>query len=376
MKKNRWKSYTTLMLILFMIPTIFTGCFDYNDINKVSFATSIIFDVNDLNQIEVYLDCIKPYRSTNESSDKGRRIIYKGEGKTTLEALKDITRVSSYRLDYSQTRAYIFTEKAAREGIKKYIDLINSNSEFQAKPSAFIYYGDVEELLKTVSTDEEYLGLFLNDLVEQNKDNPRSVESNINYYLTNRLMGSDVSLLTSIELKDNGIDKKVQIDGASILLDNTLVDKMDLADSLTYNLIMGTLKSGTLEVPNPQCEDSLITLDILTTSIEDKLVKNGENIDMIKDIEVEVIIGEVQGKLELTQEIVDYIKHNKEAYINGYCEYVFNKYKEKKLDIFDVNRMSEISFPKEKIIDPLTKTNIKVNTTIKIKGTGTIKNVL
>ena len=33
------------------------------------------------------------------------------------------------------------------------------------KPSAFVYYGDVEELLKTSIYDEEYLGLFLNDIM-------------------------------------------------------------------------------------------------------------------------------------------------------------------------------------------------------------------
>ena len=66
------------------------------------------------------------------------------------------------------------------------------------KPSAFVYYGDIEELLKTESSDEEYLGLFLNDLVGKAKYNPKSVRSNINYYLSNILMGSDTALVTSI----------------------------------------------------------------------------------------------------------------------------------------------------------------------------------
>ena len=40
----------------------------------------MIFDTDDLGQVIVYLDCIKPYRSNNESSDKGRRLIFKGVG--------------------------------------------------------------------------------------------------------------------------------------------------------------------------------------------------------------------------------------------------------------------------------------------------------
>ena len=154
MLKNKRRKASVLLSLL-ILPLLLTGCFDYHDINKVTFPTSIIFDVDDLGQEIVYLDCIKPYRSTNDSSDKGRRIIYKGIGKTALEALNDINRASSFKLDYTQTRAYIFTEKASRKGIKKFLDLINNNSEFSMKPSAFVYYGDVDELVKTVSTDEE-----------------------------------------------------------------------------------------------------------------------------------------------------------------------------------------------------------------------------
>ena len=66
------------------LPLLLVGCFNYKDINKVSFSTSIIFDTDDFGRSVIYVDCVKPYRSTNESSDKGKRIIYKGIGKTTL----------------------------------------------------------------------------------------------------------------------------------------------------------------------------------------------------------------------------------------------------------------------------------------------------
>ncbi|MDU3324557.1 MAG: hypothetical protein E7E70_28275, partial [Escherichia coli] len=125
------------ILAVFFIPLLLGGCFNYRDINKVSFATSIIFDTDDFGRAIVYVDCVKPYRSTNESSDKGKRIIYKGIGKTALEALRDVNLASSYELNYSQNRAYIFTEKATRNGIKRYVDLINNNQEFQITPYMF-----------------------------------------------------------------------------------------------------------------------------------------------------------------------------------------------------------------------------------------------
>ena len=375
MLKNKRRK-ASILLSLVLLPLLLTGCFDYHDINKVTFPTSIIFDVDDLGQEIVYLDCIKPYRSTNDSSDKGRRIIYKGVGKTALEALSDINRVSSFKLDYTQTRAYIFTERASRKGIKKFLDLINNNSEFSMKPSAFVYYGDVEELLKTVSTDEEYLGLFLNDLVGKAKYNPRAVKSNINYYLSNILMGSDTGLLTSIELKENAIDKKIEIQGASIFKDNVLVEKIDMENSLIYNIMMGNAKSGTLEVANPQSKEDFITLQILDSNMHDKLEFQDGKYKIIKDINVEVSVSEIQGELIVDSNALDYIKVNEEAYISGYAEYLFNKYKQENLDIFDIRRLSEIYYPNENIDNPLSVTELEVNTKLIIKGTGVVKDSL
>ena len=375
MLKNKRRKASVLLSLL-ILPLLLTGCFDYHDINKVTFPTSIIFDVDDLGQEIVYLDCIKPYRSTNDSSDKGRRIIYKGVGKTALEALNDINRASSFKLDYAQTRAYIFTEKASRKGIKKFLDLINNNSEFSMKPSAFVYYGDVEELLKTVSTDEEYLGLFLNDLVGKEKYNPRAVKSNINYYLSNILMGSNTALLTSISLEDNAIDKKIQIQGSSIFKDNVLVERIDMENSLIYNIMMGNAKSGTLEISNPDSKENFITLQILDSSMKDKLEFQDGKYKLIKDVNVEVSVSEIQGELIVDANGLDYIKVNEEAYISGYAEYLFNKYKKQNLDIFDIHRLAEMYYPNENIDNPLSVTEVEVNTKLIIKGTGVVKDSL
>ena len=372
MKKRIVKVITSTIIIM-LIPLIFSGCFNYNDINKVTFSTSIIFDVDDLNQCVIYLDCVKPYRSANDSSDKGRRIIYKGTGKTALEALNSINSVSSYKLNYSQTRAYIFTEKAARNGIKKFLDLINNNSEFQMKPSAFVYYGDIDDLLETVSTDEEYLGLFLNDLVGKDKYNEKAVKSNINYYLSNILMGSNTALLISIDLKEDALDKKVEISGASIFKDNKLVEQIDDKDSLMYNLLMGTTKAGTLDIANPQSKENFVTLEILDGGISDVLKYDNKKFKLIKNINLEVSISEIQGKLTVDSSALDYIKVNEEAYINGYTQYIFEKYKKKDLDIFDIKRMVEMYYPDLDEDDPLANTEIEVHTNIIIKGTGTTK---
>ena len=339
------------ILIIFLIPLTLTGCFNYRDINKVTFATSMIFDTDDLGQVIVYLDCIKPYRSTNESSDKGRRLIFKGVGKTTEDALGKIDNFSSAKLNYSQVKAYIFTEKAAKVGIKKYLDLINNYGEMQIKPSAFIYYGDVEELLKATSGDDEFLGMYLNDIMNKKPFNSLSLQANVNYYLSNRLMGDNTLLLPAVNLRKDVLDKKVQINGSGILKDNVLVDRLEQEDTLLYELMMGSVYEGTFEIGNPNTDTDFISLDVLSSSEDSMLRFDNNRFTLVKNIEVDLEISDIQGEAIVDSEFINYIKVNEEAYINSYITQLFNKYKEKGIDIFNVYRMKEIHYGKEEIKD-------------------------
>lgn len=364
------------LLIIILIPLLLTGCFNYRDINRVTFSTSIIFDIDDLDRTIVYLDCIKPYRSTNDSSDKGRRIIYKGQGKTVVEALSNINMISGYKLNYSQTKAYIFTERASQKGIKKFLDLINDNNQFQMKTSAFVYYGDVEELLKTTSSDEEYLGLFLNELVETDNNDIKFIKSNINYYLSNTLMGSNTLMLPAIKLKKDAIDKKVEIDGGAIFENNRLVENIPVEDIIAYNLLTGNIRQGNLEIANPQSHEGFITLQILDSNTKDSLKYESGKFTLIKDIEIDVSISEAQEQFVVDGNILNYITKNEEAYVSEYAKFIFNKYKNKQLDLFDIKRMVEVYYPKSDISSPLKYTDIQVNTKVNIKGTGVTRNSL
>lgn len=376
MVRNKVINKVFKIIVMISLPLLLVGCFDYSDINKVTFATSTIFDIDEIGRVVVYLDCVKPYRNTNESSDKGRRLIYKGVGRTVSEALSDIGSVSSYKVNYSQNRAYIFTEKAARKGIKNYLDVINSKSQFQMKPSAFVYYGDVKDLLETTSNDEEYLGLFLSELVQNSENSYKAVKSNINYYLSNLLMGSGDGLLASIKLKDDLLDRKIEISGASIFKDNILEEKMEFQDCLFYNMFFNNITGATLEVGNPLDDDQFITLQVLSNSGLDSLEFDGGSLKYFKNIEIQVSLEESQGRLIVDKSTLDYITTSKEAYISNRIEEIFNQYKEKGLDIFDVKRMAEIHYSGADIEDPLSITEMVVNTKIKISGSGVAKDSL
>ena len=143
-----------------------------------------------------------------------------------------------------------------------------------------------------------------------------------------------------------------------------------------YNLMMGKVKSGILTLGNPNTKEDFISLNILQTTATNDVSYENDALLINKNINIEVSVAEIQGDAIVDYQLLDYIKNNEEAYVNKYVEYVFNKYKEKDIDIFDVGRIMEIHYPKINSEDILSRTNVNINSNIKIEGTGAVRNSL
>lgn len=366
------------ILLMFLLAISLGGCFNYREINKMTFATSIIFDVDEYDNTILYLDCVRPYRNANESSDKGRRIMFEGRGKTALEALRDVNVVSSNDLNFSQVRAYIFTEEAARKSVKKYLDLINNDQQFSFKPYMFVFKGDVKSLVDLTNNDEEYLGLYLNELIENNYKNGKVIKSNVNDYLSNSLSYNNYSFMSVIELKKDDVDTKLELNGGAIMRDNHMIATLDAEDALTYNILMRKVKEGTFEVASPKESDKFITLDILEETNSTHVEVSGDNIILKKDLNIRVSIGEIQDKLIINNEVLSEIKANEEWRIKKYEEEFFEKYREKGIDVLGVGKLLAEKYPDINIDkeDFLKNTTLETNINLIIEGSSLVKNNL
>lgn len=361
------------IVMVFIFSILLTSCFNYKDINKVSFATSTIFDEDDEGNILVYVDCLKPYRSANEGSDQGRRIIYKGTGKTALEALRNINLASSHEINYSQNRAYIFTEKTSKEGIGKYLNLINNSQEFQIKPNIFVYYGDLNELLEVIVKNEEHLGLYLEELGKRNTRNPKAIRANISDYFNNTMNEEDMYVIGNIKLKRDTLDEKIEIGGGSIMKNNVLVEVMSGDDAATYNLLMKEITSGILKFKNPQGEDGYVVLQILNSNAKTNLRKDEDKNIIIKNIDIKASIAETQGKLVVNKDLIKEIKEINEANIEEGLVKIFKTYQSKGLDIINGKRILEMKYENNIPNNYLENLELEVEVNLIIEGTSLIK---
>ncbi|WP_415334704.1 Ger(x)C family spore germination protein [Clostridium perfringens] len=371
------KKVIASLLSIIIMSTMLIGCYNYKDINRVTFVTSLIFDENEVGNIDIYLDCVKPYRSSNESSDKGRRVLYKGTGKTVLEAIKDINMYSSSKLDFTQCKGYIFTEKAAKNGIRKYIDIINKNQEFMIRPYMFVLFGSPEELLNDVTVDEEYLGVFIDDLVQRMNKSPRVIAIDANDYLELRTNYGNLLVLGALSIRDDMEEKRLELSGGALLKNEVLVRRITAEEGMSYNLLMGDLKRGTLEVMNPQDPNTFITLDISNAKTKTSISYDGENITLYKDIKVKCLIWESQSRLIVDEKLLNLLELEEEAVIKQYLELFFESFKESDIDIVNVGNLFYRKYPDEVLEkDPISITNLKINVDVEIDGTTITGNTL
>nr|WP_284703672.1 Ger(x)C family spore germination protein [Clostridium swellfunianum] len=355
-------------IILFCNLISFSGCFSYRDINKLLFITSVIVDIDKDNRPILYVEAFKPFRSSSSGSERGQRVFLKGTGKTTYEALRDIHLSTSYKLNYTQHKAVIFTCRAAKVGIDNWLDIFDRHQEFIIRPYIAITNDNPEDLMKLKIAGQEYLGIIVKELIDNEGASTRAVRLALNEYLNRRLIGSKTEVITLIGIKKNVPEERVEIDGGAILKDDKFMEILPRTDGQGYNFLMNTLKTGSLEISNPQQENNFVSLNILSNRTSTDLTYDGKVIRLRKTINIKTNIEEIEKGLVLSSENIFKVKQKSEDNIKRACVRVFEKYKEQDLDIFQVKETLERKYPNAKVENPLKITELEVVVNENIEG--------
>ena len=200
-----------LLSICIVFSLLLTSCFSYKDINKMSFVTALVIDVDDEGKPSIYLEVFRPFRSESDSTGRGQHLIYHSVGENLYEALRLVELNSSQQLNFTQNKAIIFSKKAAEKGIDNYIDILNRNQQFLLRQFLFVTNGDASKFLDTELKEEEYIGLFLADISLIREDYAKVHTIRIDDYLNKRLIGSEVALIPILEVQSTSFDNKINL---------------------------------------------------------------------------------------------------------------------------------------------------------------------
>ncbi|MCB2299988.1 Ger(x)C family spore germination protein [Clostridium tagluense] len=367
--------YKKILLIALIIMNCFsmTSCFSYRDINKVLFITALIIDVDNMGNPILYAEAFKGIRGVSPQG-MDERILFKGTGKTIFEAVRNMNATSSYKLNYTQNKAIIFTQKAAEFGLDNFIDILDRDQEFLIRPYIAIYLGDPEKLIKLNIIQDKYIGLFVVQLIENIGASSRAVKLSLNEFYNQRNMGDKSNVVTIIDITKDSLEPKLQINGGAVIKNDKMVSILSILEGQGFNFLMNSISGGTLEITNPCDINKFVTLEIKKSKTKTEISYYDNAIHLKKKIKVKVDLGEAQKSILLTKENISKIKNKSEENIVKACNNVFEKYKEMDIDIFDISEEFYRKYPKIKIKDIIKKTELKVEAEVEIMNTGDANN--
>ena len=367
--------YKKILIIGLIILNCFSmsGCFSYKDINKVLFITAVIIDVDSTGNPVVYSEAFKGVRGASPQG-MDERILFKATGKTMFEAVRNMNATSSYKLNYTQNKAIIFTQKAAELGLDNFIDLLDRDQEFLIRPYIAVYLGDPEKLIKLNIAQDKYIGLFLVQLIENIGASSRAVKLDLNQFYNQRNMGDKTNVVTIIDITKDALEPKLQVNGGAVIKDDKMVSILSSDEGQGFNFLMGSIVGGTLEITNPCDSNKFVTLEIKKSKTNTDINYYDNIVHLKKKIVVKVDFGEAQKSILLTDENISKIQETSEKNIINACNNVFQKYKSMGIDIFDVSEEFHGKYPKIKNEGIINKTDIEVEAKVQIMNTGDVKN--
>jgi spore germination protein KC len=369
------KNYKKILVISCIIMNCFTmtSCFSYRDVNKILFVTSLIIDVDDIGNPLIYVESFKGARGTTpEGTDE--RIIFKVRGKTLFEAVRDLNTSSSYKVNYTQNKAIIFTEKAAEFGIDNFIDFLDRDQELLIRPYIAVYIGDPEKLIQLNILQQKYIGFFITQLIENIGSSSRAVKLSLNEFYNQRNMGDKASVITIIDIPKDSLAQKLEVNGGAVIKDDKMVSILQRDEGQGFNFLMNTIVGGTLEITNPCDINKFVTLEIKKSKTKTEISYYDNIVHLKKKIKVKVDFGEAQKSIIFTDENITKIQDKSEKNIVKACDVLFAKYKEMGIDIFDITEQFYKQYPNIKIEDIINKTELKVEAEVEIMNIGSVKN--
>lgn len=360
------------IIILLTLTLALTGCFSYRDVNRVVFVMSVGIDVDEHDNPVLYVEAFHGFRAPQASEGQESRLIFTGSGKTVFEAIRHINRSSAFKLNYTQNKAVIFSEKAAELGLDKFLDVLFRDQELLTRQFIYVSKVDIEELMDIKMQEEEFLGIFLFDLAENMPILTKRPYMRIDDFYINRKLGSKINVLFTISKLGNPFIDRIDLSTLVIMNEDKMISELNHDETFIYSIIDDNLQSGYITIPNPQVPDMLITLEILKSNTKTSVKYNDSgNIDITKEVNMRATIAEVQGTFTLSSSKERHIlQENAEKKIKMDSMALYEKYREDDIDIYNLKRDIDIKYPNANIDEDtlFDSINFNVNVSVFIEG--------
>lgn len=311
--KHRYISSLIMLVLVFVIALIFSGCKGQIEIEKRGYVLAVGIDKVDSSildkrsfqymplesegplyaftiQIPVISQSLsKPGSQSGGNANQARDWNLTIISNTFFEANREYSTILDYPPYYSHLQCIIINSSVAEEDISKLLDMFLRDPEMRRRTKIFVTENRTTDILSVIPKIDNYAAEYLRGLPESSNKTSRllhkvdlaevseAIHEHRDFALP-RIYGS------KYEIKDAG---------CAVFKDNKFVGWLDEIKTSYYKCITNTANGGIISVNLPECENMPVSLEIKKIKTKQRPKINGDSVEMELNINANLNIGEI-----------------------------------------------------------------------------------
>lgn len=360
-----------LALLLAAAPLL-SACHSYVDLDKLLYVTSILVDLTDDGKPIFVFEALKPQRSSAKEANDEERITYTIQRETISAAINDLHTKSSSEVTFAHCKVILLTIKVMQSKLSFY-DIFDRRQDFISRTLVGVLDGDRNQFVQTVPKEENFAGLFLFNLINNCQSiAAKGVRVDIKEVMNQALIGDHVNSIPIVrKSSDEDGNASYEVTGLALAKSSGLVGTL-YDDAPTYfNMMLDNVVTSALSVPNPNQPDKSVSLSIDHYDRDVEMEFDGQTLKYKMRLDVQTSIEEIIGQMAPTDEMLEKLRQELSDKIDENCMQLFHDYKEKGIDVFDIQEEFDRRYPSYKDYTIITSTDLEVEANVTIHGTTT-----
>ncbi|WP_238905686.1 Ger(x)C family spore germination protein [Clostridium sp. YIM B02506] len=222
--KNKRKIKSIVMIII--SAYLFTGCWNYREINNLSVVAGIAIDRNELDgKYEVTIEIVN-IKKGNDISNNSEYITLCGD--SLFDIIRNMISVSSRRLYFSHAKIVIISKELAKDGLSKAIDWYIRDAETRTDIYLLISKEKTaKEVLMTKRNENTIVSFDLAKVIQNEKSVSTTPKVDLWDFLDILKQKEADTSLPLIFIDKSGEKEVPRIEGMGIIKDDKLIGMVD-----------------------------------------------------------------------------------------------------------------------------------------------------
>ncbi|MCT4594535.1 MAG: Ger(x)C family spore germination protein [Anaeromicrobium sp.] len=318
------------IIILIIISTLLTGCWNYIEIDDVSIVMGIGLDYDE-NSEEVILttEIAKPVRQQGGTIIRSQ--IIKSKGKNMTEAIRNLVKITGREIFWGHTKMALLGPKLIgnKEKFMSCVDYMKRSSDF--RDNIWLVMAEENspfEILSSEKVLQNILSFQIEDTFKNEKEIAKYKGVEL-YDFVDKLATKGTSpILPLIKLEEGNKGKEISVRGTAIFKDMKYIGKLDGEETKYLLFILNKLDGGLLNVDLEE-KDQKATLEIYSS--DTKLKANYEDKRLSMDIHIKTVVDIANINKEILidkEEVQNKIKKKAQEEIVTNCEKVIELFQD------------------------------------------------